>query len=33
MKKKGRHIDQALLGAAINKKDQTFSHKRLTKDF
>ena len=32
MKKRGRSTDQALLRTAVNKKMQTFSHKRLTKD-
>jgi len=32
MKKRGRSTDQALLRTAINKKYQTYSHKRLIKD-
>jgi ubiquitin-protein ligase len=32
MKKRGRSTDQALLRTGINKKYQTFSHKRLIKD-
>lgn len=32
MKKRGRSKDQALLRTAVNKKMQTYSHKRLMKD-
>jgi hypothetical protein len=32
MKQRGRSTDQALLRTAINKKYQTYSHKRLIKD-
>ena len=32
MKSKGRSTDQALLRTALNKKLQTYSHKRLIKD-
>lgn len=32
MKAKGRSTDQALLRTALNKKYQTYSHKRLLKD-
>jgi len=32
MKKSGRSTDQALNRTAVNKKLQTFSHKRLMKD-
>ena len=32
MKKRGRSNDQALLRTTVNKKMQTFSHKRLMKD-
>jgi len=32
MNKKGRSQDQALLRTVVNKKYQTFSHKRLLKD-
>lgn len=32
MKKSGRATDQALLRTAVNKKLQTFSHKRLVRD-
>lgn len=32
MNKKGRSNDQALLRTMINKKYQTYSHKRLIKD-
>jgi hypothetical protein len=32
MKKAGRSMDQALLRAQLNKKAQTFAHKRLAKD-
>lgn len=32
MKKRGRSTDQALLRTAINKKYQTYSHKRLLRD-
>eukprot|EP00919_Chromeraceae_sp_WS-2016_P022119 GHVR01052612.1.p2 GENE.GHVR01052612.1~~GHVR01052612.1.p2 ORF type:complete len:157 (-),score=15.58 GHVR01052612.1:4294-4764(-) len=32
MKQKGRSTDQALHRTAVNKKLQTFSHKRLAKD-
>lgn len=32
MKKPGKSIDQALLRAQVNKKAQTFAHKRLVKD-
>jgi len=33
MKKGGRHVDGALLRTTINEKLQTFSHKRLMKDY
>jgi ubiquitin-protein ligase len=33
MKKAGRHTDAALLRTVVNEKLQTFSHKRLIKDF
>ena len=33
MKKAGRHIDGALLRTVVNEKLQTFSHKRLMKDY
>lgn len=32
MKRPGRSTDQALLRTAVNKKMQTFAHKRLVKD-
>lgn len=32
MKQRGRSTDQALLRTVINKKYQTFAHKRLLKD-
>ena len=32
MKKRGRSTDQALIRTTINKKYQTFAHKRLIKD-
>ncbi len=32
MKRLGRSSDQALLRTTINKKIQTFAHKRLVKD-
>lgn len=32
MKGKGRTVDKALMRTAVNKKLQTFSHKRLAKD-
>lgn len=32
MKKPGKSLDQALLRAQVNKKAQTFAHKRLAKD-
>jgi hypothetical protein len=32
MKQRGRSTDQALMRTNINKKIQTFAHKRLLKD-
>jgi hypothetical protein len=32
MKKAGRHLDRALMGAVVNEKMQTFSQRRLIKD-
>jgi hypothetical protein len=33
MKRPGRHVDGALFRTAVNEKLQTFSHKRLMKDY